>query len=91
MKAWTNEEEYRFLSKESEPKQRVGRISGVYFGDPSHGIENLNEVASSSTSIKSSHQRRQRLLALAKELYYIYYFFSIDESDGQWKVIHNAV
>lgn len=91
LKAWKNEHEYRFLSKKDKPQQFVGEITGVYFGDPYHGIENRSEVLEQSLSIKSYLENRKKLVEIAECCGYPCYFSRIGRSGGNWKVTHTGI
>lgn len=60
---WKGENEYRYLTTELEPKQQIGRITGVYFGDPYGNVQNLKQVQTHSDA-QASYQRFQSILLI---------------------------
>lgn len=91
LKVWEHEQEYRFLTPEGELKQVVGKITGVYFGDPYYSIENLDEVTDQSSWKKSYQGYRAKLKELAEQLGYPCYFSHIGRSGEKWEVTHSRV
>ena len=91
LKVWEHEHEYRFLTQEEDPKQVVGKITGVYFGDPYCGIENADEVIAQSSWKESYSGDRAKLTELAMKLGYPCYFSHIARSGEKWEVTHRRV
>lgn len=91
LKVWENEHEYRFLTQEVDPKQVIGKITGVYFGDPYCSIENADEVIDQSSWKESYPENRSKLTEVAINLGYPCYFSHIGRSGEKWEVIHRRV
>lgn len=49
--SWKHEAEFRFLKRCSDPKQLIGEITAVYFGDPYAFTDNRERICDCSNSM----------------------------------------
>lgn len=91
LKYWEKEYEYRFLIKGTVPTQKIGDITGVYFGDPYHGLQNKSEVVANSSWVKKYPDYEKELSAIAEKHQYPRYSSSIGRHGNEWKVIHARI
>ncbi len=53
LKCWEHEDEYRYLCESaSECSKKIGKITGVYFGDPYRNVQNRPSILESSDYLK---------------------------------------
>jgi len=53
LKCWEHEDEYRyFFESASECSEKIGKITGVYFGDPYRNVQNRHSILESSDYLK---------------------------------------
>lgn len=83
---WKHESEFRFLTLKKEPKQEIGRISGIYLGDPYQGIENLVEVVRNSDTIRKYTGWKSKLQSIAANQGIPCYTARIENKEQNWRV-----
>ena len=81
--SWIHEDEYRFLDGSEIPGRRrqIGRITGVYFGNPYGTIDNRHDISNESEDLRKFSAFRTELEELAK-LKNISYF-RVNVVDGE--------
>lgn len=63
---WTKEAEYRFLKKSEINFHKVGKITGVYFGNPYGDVANRREIETKSESLSEYIKFKEKLIKFAK-------------------------
>lgn len=81
---WRTEREYRFLTKEGDPKQAIGQITAVYFGDPYGSLQNKSQILTHSPAQRSYHEFKTSLSSVAKEKGYTCFLARIDNTRVKW-------
>ena len=68
--SWKHEHEYRFLDDSETPGQRrqIGKITGVYFGDPYGTIANRGDIIKESKELRDFDSFRSELESLLGSL-----------------------
>jgi len=90
--SWRNEREYRYLTEETKPKQEIGRIKSIFFGEPYRGTQNFQQIHDSTPTLQDYRQLRQRLVSIAKARGYACFSSGINRSkDGKWSVSHTPI
>jgi hypothetical protein len=57
---WQHEDEFRFLKKTNEKKEKIGKITNVYFGDPYGNIDESHELKQNEV-IKNYNENKDKL------------------------------
>ncbi len=63
---WKKEGEYRFLKKSETNFHKVGKITGVYFGNPYGDVTNRREIEIKSNSLSEYIKFKEKLIKFAK-------------------------
>jgi hypothetical protein len=77
---WTNEAEYRFLEKSESNFHGVGKITGVYFGNPYGDVANRQVIEKESGSLSKYKKLEEKLIKIAKDKGIKVYHVKIEES-----------
>lgn len=84
---WSTECEYRYLTKRSSPCQMIGKITGVYFGDPYCGVTNIADIVTNSKPQREYLDFKRQLHEIARSREYSCLSAGVTESSaGEWKV-----
>lgn len=63
---WQDESEHRYLTQSVEPKQKIGEITGLYFGDPYGNVTNKEQVVKTSLPLRRYRMYRDSLIQFAE-------------------------
>lgn len=88
---WSRENEYRFLSDAPAGPQKIGRITGVYFGAPYGNVVNTDQIATNSPRLREYLDGRDALVKFSAQLGYSCFYSRIDKSDDTWTVRHENI
>lgn len=85
---WRTEREYRYFTDDVSPLQEIGKIRGVYFGEPYNEVQNMEQVVNHSPKFQLYRQCKDRLIAVARRKGYACFTCGISKSEeGKWTVI----
>lgn len=66
-KEWKYEDEFRFLSKETDDEVKVGSIERIYFGTPYEKLVNYKEIKEKHKYLKMYHSLKDALIKICEE------------------------
>ena len=85
--SWRTEREYRYLTDDPSPKQKIGKITGVCFGEPYCEVQNMHQVVDHSHKLQSYQHCKRRLTTIARKNGYECFTSGMGMSnDGKWTV-----
>jgi len=58
--------EFRFLTRSTKNKQKIGEISKVYFGNPYEGLRNTENIVKESNSLRRYLKYKNQLIELCE-------------------------
>lgn len=91
LKLWKYENEYRFLKKCRSGYSKIGKVTGVYFGDPYYYVENRNQIFRESNKIQNYFKIRDDLIASLSSKKYSCYFARMSKVNEKWRVTWDAI
>jgi hypothetical protein len=77
---WQHEDEFRFLMKTNENKQKIGEITNVYFGDPYGNIDISSELKKEE-AIKEYNDNKDKLIGILDENLINYKYVKIHNNE----------
>jgi hypothetical protein len=84
---WSTECEYRYLTKGSSPCRMIGKVTGVYFGDPYCGVTNVDDIVKNAEPQRHYRDFRRQLHEIARSRGYSCFSAGVTKScAGEWKV-----
>jgi hypothetical protein len=87
---WKSESEYRFLTQK-DGYNKIGKITGIYFGNPHQNTGNKDQILKHSSSLSKYLEEREGYLKICHRLGYDCYYSHISRSGRTWQVEHIPV
>ncbi len=78
-KSWRKEHEYRFISKVDQNLNKIGNITGIYFGNPFSDLTNNTSITNNSRKLQQFLIFRDRLIDVAQHCKIKCFNANIDE------------
>jgi hypothetical protein len=83
LEPWKHECEFRFIIKSRKKKHKIGKITGLYLGNPYGDLINTQEIVQHSDSLKDYYELKNKILELTNNMDFLRYdsYFARDEAN----------
>lgn len=91
LKWWKHECEYRYLKTGRNRYEKIGSITGIYFGDPHGSLQNRNQIIANSPKLQDYIRNKEDLIKQARLQEYPCLSASFVKKKEKWKFVSSLI
>lgn len=86
LKCWKSENEYRFLTQGETGNKKIGKITGIYLGEPYGSLDNTSRIIENSSKLQKYRCQKEELIQLSRHHNYPCFSVGFIKKNEKWTV-----